>query len=200
MAPTKSCELDPIPTSVFKQCSNELVPVITRIINSYLTRGEVPSVFKEAVVTPLLKKPGLELTYKNYRPVFNLSFMSKLTERAVSGQIEAFMEANDLQQLLQSAYHPNGSTETALIKIFDDILLSMDDKRAVLLALVDLSAAYDTVDHKIMINRLEHVFGITGTTLKWFKSYLSGRSQRVSISGAMSHSRPLDYCVPKDQY
>ena len=121
-----------------------LVPVITGFINSSLTKREVPSVFKEAVITPLLKKPGLELTYKNYRPVSNLS---------------------------------------------------MDDKRAVLLALLDLSAAFDTVDHKIMINRLEHVLGITGTALKWFKSYLSGRSQRVSIAGAMSHSCPLDCCV-----
>ena len=72
MAPTKSCGLDPIPTSVLKQCSNTLVSVITRIINSFLTKGEVTSVFKEAVLTPLLKKPGLELTSKNYRPISNL--------------------------------------------------------------------------------------------------------------------------------
>ena len=71
--------------------------------------------------------------------------MSKLTERAVSGQIKEFMEANDLQEPLQSAYSPNRCTETALIKIFDDILLSMDDKRGVLLALLDLSAAFDTL-------------------------------------------------------
>ena len=116
---------------------------------------------------PLLKKPGLELTYKNYRPVSNLSFMSKLTERAVNGQIKEFMETNDLQEPQQSAYHPNQSTETAqyLMTIFDDIILSMDDKRAVLPALLDLCSAFDTVDHKIMINRLEHVFGITGTAL-----------------------------------
>ena len=76
MAPTKSCGLDPIPISVLKQCANTLVPHITRIINSSLTKGEVPSVFKEAVLTPLLKTPGLELTYKNYRPVS----ISKLTE------------------------------------------------------------------------------------------------------------------------
>ena len=107
------------------------------------------------------------------------------------------MEANDLQEPLLSAYHPNRSTKTTLIKICDDIFLSMNNKRAVLLALLDLSVAFDTVDHKIMMNRLEHVFGITGTTLKWFKSYLSGRSQRVSIAGAVSHSCPLDCCVPQ---
>ena len=73
----------------------------------------------------------------------------------------------------------------------------MDDKRAVLLALLDLSAAFNTVDHKIMINRLEHVFGITGTVLRWFKSYLLGRSQRVNIAGVMSHSCPFDCCVPQ---
>ena len=132
MAPRMSYTLDPIPISVLKQCSNELDLVITRIINSSLTKGDVPSVFKEVVVTPLLKKPGLKLTYKYYRPVSNLSFMSKLTERAVSSQITEFMEANVLQEPLHSAYHPNHSTETALFKIFD-ILVSMDDKRAVFL-------------------------------------------------------------------
>ena len=142
MVTTKSCGEDPIPTSVLKQCSNEFLPVITRIINSSLTKGEVPSFFKDAVVTPLLKKPGLELTYKNYRPVFNLKFMSKLTERAVTGQIKDFVEAKDLQEPLQSAYHPNDSTETAFIKIFGEILLRIHDKRTVLLALLDLYAAF----------------------------------------------------------
>ena len=98
--PTKSSDLDPIPTYLLKRCSDALAPAITRIINASLSRGEVPPNFKEAIVTPLLKKPGLELTYKNYRPVSNLSFLSKLTERAVNDQIKQHMDTNKLQEPL----------------------------------------------------------------------------------------------------
>ena len=90
--PTKSSDLE--------RCSDALAPAITRIINASLSRGEVPPNFKEAIVTPLLKKPGLELTYKNYRPVSNLSFLSKLTERAVNDQIKQHMDTNKLQEPL----------------------------------------------------------------------------------------------------
>ena len=196
-APTKSSELDPIPTHLLKQCSDAIVPAITRIINASLSRGEVPLSFKEAIVTPLLKKPGLELTYKNYCPVSNLSFLSKLTERAVNDQIKHHITINNLREPLQSAYRPFHSTETALIKIFDDLLLNLDNKKVSLLSLLDLSAAFDTVDHKILINRLRHMFGITDVALDWFISYLSDRSQRVSISGAYSVSRFLECCVPQ---
>ena len=123
-----SSELDPIPTHLLKQCSDAIVQAITRIINASLSRGEVPLSFKEAIVTPLLKRPGLELTYKNYRPVSNLSFLSKLTERAVNDQIKHHITINNLREPLQSAYRPFHSTETALIKIFDDLLLNLDNK------------------------------------------------------------------------
>ena len=140
----------PIPTNLLKRCSDALAPAITRIINASLSRGEVPPSFKEAIVTPLLKKPGLELTYKNYRPVSNLSFLSKPTERAVNDQIKHHMDTNKLQEPLQSAYRPYHSTETALIKIFDDLLLNLDNKKVILLSLLDLSVAFDTVDHNIL--------------------------------------------------
>ena len=196
-APTKSSDLDPIPTYLLKQCSDALAPAITRIINAFLSRGEVPPSFKEAIVTPLLKKPGLELTYKNYRPVSNLSFLSKLTERAVNGQIKHHIDTNKLNEPLQSVYRPYHSTETALIKIFDDLLLNLDNKKVVLLSLLDLSAAFDTVDHNILLNRLKHMFGITDVALDWFTSYLSNRSQKVSIASAYSVSRFLECCVPQ---
>ena len=113
--PSKSSELDPLPTHLLKQCLAELTPVITRSINASLSNAVVPTDFKKAVVTPLLKKPNLDLILKNYRPVSNLSFLSKLTERAVRLQMHKHLIRNDLFDHLQSAYRPNHSTETALI-------------------------------------------------------------------------------------
>ena len=107
---------------------------------------------------------------------------------------------NDLFDPLQSAYRPNHSTETALIRIFDDLLTNLDNKKVILLALLDLSAAFDTVDHTILLERLCHTFGISGQALKWFTSYLSDRSQVVrlfSVNGVKSSSQMLECCVPQ---
>ena len=107
------------------------------------------------------------------------------------------MKKHDLYPSLQSAYRKNHSTETALLKVTNDILMEMNSQHAVLLVLLDLSAAFDTVDHCFLLRRLQTSFGISGTPLDWFKSYLSARSQRVSIPGALSDSLPLDWGVPQ---
>ena len=98
---------------------------------------------------------------------------------------------------MQSAYRKNHSTETALLKVTNDILMDMNSKHAVLLVLLDLSAAFATVDHSALLRRLQTSFGISGAPLDWFKLYLSTRSQRVSIPGALSDCLPLDWGVPQ---
>ena len=98
---------------------------------------------------------------------------------------------------MQSAYRKNHSTETALLKVTNDILMEMNSQHAVLLVLLDLSAAFDTVDHCFLLRRLQTSFGISGAPLDWFKSYLSAKRQRVSIPGALSGSLPLDWGVPQ---
>ncbi len=153
-SPTKSCSLDPIPTSVMKQCLDLLLPVITAIINLSLSTGEFPSAYKLALITPLIKKLGLLLVFPSFRPVSNLMFLSKLTERAVAVQLIDYCEINHLKELLQSAYSTYHSTETALTKVHNDIMLAMDNQQVVLLLLLDLSAAFDTVDHEILLSRL----------------------------------------------
>ena len=190
-----SCCLDPIPTHLLKSCE-PLIPVITSIINSSLESGIFPDSWKEAVVIiPLLKKLGLESLFNNLRPVSNLAYISKLIERAVFNQTYDHLARSGLYPLLQSAYRRYHSTDTALVKVANDILLNMNSQRVTLLVLLDLSAAFDTVDHAILLKRLTTDFGIGGKALEWFSSYLSGRSQRVLFEGATSDSFDLRFGV-----
>ncbi|CAC5421346.1 unnamed protein product [Mytilus coruscus] len=122
-APSKHCELDPMPTYLLKSCSNELLPAMTNIVNCSLSESLVPSSFKQAIVRPLLKKPGLDReVFKNYRPVSNLPFLSKVLEKVVSSRLEHHIESNNLHENLQSAYRTRHSTETALITNFSKIV------------------------------------------------------------------------------
>ena len=139
----------------------------------------MPDILKHALIKPLLKKLDLELIEKNYRPVSNLSFLSKLIEEAVIQQYSNHLAKNGINDLHQSAYKKFHSTETLLTKVKNDIQMKMDKGQVVMLVLLDLSAAFDTIDHDILINRLERRYGIKGTALKWFKSYLTNRTQSV---------------------
>ena len=107
------------------------------------------------------------------------------------------MTVNKLHEPLQSAYKAFSSTETALVKVQNDIRMMIDDKKAVILVLLDLSAAFDTVDHNLLLSRMMTQLGIGGTVLTWLKSYLSGRSQRVSIGDIFSHVAMLLFGVPQ---
>ena len=122
----KSCPLDPVPASVLKQCISVLLPVITRIINQSICFAVVPESFKLALLNPLLKKPHLDSeVFANFRPISNLTFMSKLTERVVAFQLIEHLTNNCLDEIMQSAYKEFHSTETALIKVFNDIAIDI---------------------------------------------------------------------------
>jgi len=134
---------------------------------------------------------------KNYRPFSNLPFIAKCCEKVVADQLNQYLAANNLNEVFQSAYKRNHSTETALINVQDDILRSIDGGGCVLLLLLDISAAFDTVDHDILLSRLSTDFGIKGKALAWFRSYLHNRSQFFSINGNKSTNRPLTCGVPQ---
>ena len=185
-APNKTCDLDPIPTNILKFLTETIAPVVQKIINSSLDKGIVPSTYKTALVKPLLKKPGLEPIHKNYRPVSNLQFVSKLLEQSVIDQLEKHAERNDLDDDLQSAYRPNHSTETALLHVVDSLLVAMDNRMAVLMGMLDLSAAFDTINHDIMLERLSITHGLGESAVRWFASYLRGRTQRVAVENTVS--------------
>ena len=194
-----TCIYDPIPTSFVKKHCDLLVPVITDIVNRSLSTGVFPDFYKQAIVKPLLKKPGLDKNnLKNYRPVSNLSFTSKIVEKVVAARLCEHMKQNHLDEVMQSAYKQHHSVETALLRVQSDILSAMDNNKGVILALLDLSAAFDTVDHAQLLARLQKRIGLQGTVLEWFSSYLKDRKQTVSI-GANSSSDPsvLHYGVPQ---
>ena len=145
LACKNSCNLDPLPSSILSIHLDHLLPVITKMINLSLKTGRFADEWKNALVHPLLKKPGLELVNKNFRPISNLQFTSKLTERAVAFQLQTHMLENGLFPEMQGAYREHHSTETALLKVKNDILMNMDTGHVTLLVLLDLSAAFDTV-------------------------------------------------------
>ena len=193
-----SCDLDPFPTRLLKQCIDDLIVPITAIINLSMREGVVPPDFKQALVTPLIKKKTLcRNEFKNYRPISNLSFLSKILEKIVAKRLNAHIEEHLLSNHVQSAYKRFHSTETALLKIHNDIICNMDNGKVTALTLLDLSAAFDTIDHSTLLERLHVHFGISGTVFQWFKSYISNRQQRIHIDGSLSCPQDLHFGVPQ---
>ena len=132
---------------------------------------------------------------KNYQPISNLSFLSKVTEKIVLSQLSAYLNANNLFPTSQSAYRTGHTTETALLNVMNDILHALDNGDVTVVTLLDLSAAFDTIDHTILSHRLEHLYGICGTPLNWFRSYLSNITQTVTINNKLSQPALLNFGV-----
>ena len=157
--------------------------------------------FKAASVTPLIKKPGLdEDSPSNFRPISNLNNISKIIERLFLARIQPHILCCPNFNQLQSAYRPHHSTETALLLSLNNIYEAADNSQPTLLVSLDLSAAFDTIDHSLLLSRLHTSFGISGTALSWLTSYLSNRSQLVRIGQSSSPSALLDSGVPKAPY
>jgi hypothetical protein len=199
-APTKSCSLDLVPTKIVKECLEELLPALTKIINGSLLFGVFPDEWKDTLLLPSLKKQNLDLVFKNFRPINNLQFISKLTEKAVAVQMQSYMAANQLYPVLQSAYRHHHSMETALLKVKNDILMSMNNQHVTLLVLLDLSATFDTVDHAILLECLRNDLGVSGTVLSCFSSYLTNRTQTVLIDDAYSDKFDVKFGVPQSSW
>ena len=149
---SKSCKLDAILTNLLKELLSSCIGTITHIVNTSPTRGIFANDWKTAIVCPLLKKHGLDLLMKNYRPVSNLSFLSKLVKSCMLKQLINHCNTNCLIPDFQSAYSENYSTETSLIRMCNDTSWSMEKQQITMMVTLDLSAAFDTVDHNTLIN------------------------------------------------
>jgi len=185
--PSKSSPMDFVPTSVLKTCKRVFAPLIARLANLSFQEGRFPNRFKQAQVTPLLKHEGDDVSNPaNYRPISNLNTISKVIERLALARLRQHITQSPNFNTLQSAYRRHHSTETALLRILNDVYGKMDEGRSTLLVALDLSAAFDTVDHSVLLSRLERSFGIQGSILTWIKSYLVDRTQFVRLGTANS--------------
>ena len=194
--PGKSSNMDGIPTSLLKSCADIFAPLIARLAALSFRDGKFLSRFKIASVTPLLKKPGLDSKVPgNYRPISNLDNISKILERLFLRNIIDHVSSSPRFNSSQSAYRKDHSTETALLRLLNDIYCAADKKSRSLLILLDLSAAFDTVDINTLIRRLEHTSGIMGPALSWIKSYLMNRSQFVRVGANRSAKVFCEYIV-----
>ncbi len=191
---SSTCYLDTLPTSFFKSVLNCLEADLLEVVLS----GTFPNSLKTAVVKPLLKKSNLDNTVlSNYRPISNLPFIGKIIEKVVFNQLNNYLNSNGFLDNFQSGFRVHHSTETALIKIINDIRFNSDSGKISVLVLLDLSAAFDTVDHNILLERLENWVGLSGMALKWFRSYLEGRGYYVSIGEHKSKWTSMTCGVPQ---
>ena len=153
--------LDPLPVKLMRDCYDTLLPVIVRTVNLSFEEAVVPAKFIQGVLTPKLKKPSLDNElFPSFRPISNLRFISKATEEVVAARLNSYLDDNNLHKLPQSAYKQGHSTETTLVKVQNDILrtCSIDEHNCVVLLLLDLSAAFNTVIHSLLLSRLRHRF------------------------------------------
>lgn len=196
--PDKSCAADTLPTPQLKLVADLIAPFLAELFSRSMLVATVPEAMKSAYITPLIKKPDSDASDpRSYRPISNLSVVSKLLERTVFGQLCDYLTKADLLPRLQSAYRAHHSTETAVLKVLTDILHAVDGGDLSVLALLDLSAAFDTVDHDILLKRLQISFGIGGVALDWFRSYLTGRVEHVRRGALRSASKVVRYGVPQ---
>jgi hypothetical protein len=196
-SPPKSCELDPLPTFLLQEFVDILLPLLTTLCNRSLQEGILPPTQKRSILIPVLKSDGLDQADPvNYRPIANVTFLSKTIEKVVAAQLVAYLEENKLLPPCQSGFRKHHSTETLLLRLLSDVYGAIDRAQITLLALFDVSAAFDTVDHGLLLERLCVSFGLTGNILEWIASFLHDRSICVVHGSTRSPWVPAQYGLP----
>ena len=195
--PIKTSSQDPLPATLLKECLDELLPALTVLVNQSLADGSMDGL-KDTVINPLLKKVGLDPeVLKNYRPVCNILYLSKAIERTVLLQSNVHLDLINGHIKCQSGYKPKHSCETLLIRVTNDIFIQLDGSKCTIMILLDLSAAFDTVDHEELLDILWYELGFRGMVFQWFVEFLRDRRQAVSIDGKKSSFKENAFGVPQ---
>ena len=192
---SKSTGIDYIETEIIKLVSKEILPAVTHIVNLSLSQSTFPSIWKHSKVIPLLKK-GDPLSPKNYRPVALLPILSKVLEKVVFLQLVEYLDSNKLLSPNHHGSRHSHNTATALIQMYDQWIEEMEEGKLVGVMMIDLSAAFDMVDHQLLLKKLS-LFGLKEEVVDWMESYLGDRKQSVFIDGCLSPPLSVEHGVPQ---
>ncbi len=189
---TSSVGLDGISMRFIKDALRVIAFYLTCIINTSIVTGIFPTSWKQALVVPILKTGDVD-NPNNFRPISLFPIISKILEKNVSNQLMHFLESSQLLSITQHGFRPKLSTETAVTVITNKIFSNMDSKKITLLTLCDLSKAFDSVSHEILLKKC--------SALKidsfWFKSYIGNRIQSVRLNNTISEKLDIAYGVPQ---
>ena len=195
MTVSKATGPNSIPTNLLKQFTDELIEPLVTIINKSLKEGIFPDILKFASVCPIYKKSD-RTKCANYRPISLLSNLSKLFEKTMYNRIELFLSEFEIIYKLQFGFRKKYSTEHALLNIVEEIRKNLNNGQFSCGVFIDLEKAFDTVNHNILLSKLEH-YGIRDTSLSWIASYLSNRKQSVKLNGVNSKHKIVSCGVPQ---
>ena len=192
----KSVGCNSIPTKILKLLKNDISSQLSELFNISFSSGVFPSILKTAKVVPEHKKDS-KLDFSNYRPISLLSNIENFLERLMHNRIYKFFSDNNLIYSLQFGFRQKYSTVHALISLTENIRKNLDEGNIGCGIFVDLQKAFNTVEHDILLSKLEH-YSICGLANDWFKSYLSNRKQYVSINGYDSNLADVKFGVPQE--
>ena len=196
MGRIKTSPIDPFPAKLLSKCIDMLLPTIVTIINKSLNEGTVVGL-KHSVIIPKYKDKKLDKNEKkSFRPIFNIPILGKLIEKVVLKQFSEHISHTPYDSPYQHGYKKFHSTETMLLEMYDEVLLGFDKNFCTVLVMIDMSAAFDTVDIDILLDILKNQLNITGTAFLWFQSFLKDRTQCVKIGNCYSNSAKSKFGVP----
>ena len=188
--------LDPVPTTVLKTINHFITPIIRQLLTDCIKTNTIPPYFKQASITPRIKKSNMDINVlSNYRPISQLPTLAKIFERIISKQLINHLNSNSLFDKYQSGYRKFYSTETALLYVTDNLLHNIDNNTPTQVILLDLSSAFDTIDHNILLNRLK-LLNINNDALNLLKDYITNRTYNIKLK-SISPNKPLLFGVPQ---
>ncbi|XDV11531.1 hypothetical protein PO909_000447 [Leuciscus waleckii] len=192
----KTAGIDHLDGKIVKTVANILCKPISHIFNRSVISGVFLEIWKQSKIIPVVKDDRLGLTESNCRPINILPILSKIFEKLLFNQMMQYFVSNNLLSNSQHAYKPGHSTNTALVQMVDQWLTFMDDKKLVGAVLLDFTAAFDVIDHDILLSKLK-CYGFSHQSVSLICSYLSGRSQRVFFNGSFSDCKQLSCVIPQ---